>query len=75
MFGQYHSKADGQSISKHTNIHPINYKLWKTWFSQVGQCKFTSGTQKNPFSFFLNIFLNNIKLQNHHDKQHTPSES
>ena len=42
LFGQYHSRADVQSISKYTDIHPIHNKLWETWLSQVGQYKFTA---------------------------------
>ena len=75
LSGQYHSKADDPSISKDIDIHPLHLKLWETWFSEVGQCNFTAAIKKH-YSLFLENYKDiGMKMANHHDKQHTQSES
>ena len=73
--GQNHCKVDGPSIPEIIKIQPFHHKLWKNFFSEVGQCNFTAA--KKPF--FL-PFLDTkpffpIKMTKHHDKQLTPPES
>ena len=75
MFDQYQSKADGQIISKDTDIHPLHHKLWETWFSEVGQLNFTAAKKKYFSLFYDSKQFFATKVENHHEKQHTPSES
>ena len=49
---QYHCKADGPSISEHTDIQPLHYKLWENLFSEFGQSSFTA-SKTNLFPPFL----------------------
>ena len=36
LFGQYHCKADGPSISEHTYFKLLHHKLWENLVSEVG---------------------------------------
>ena len=75
FFGLNHCKADGPSISEHTDIQPLYNKLWDNLFSEVGQCSFPAA-KKSLFSSFLDtkqFFA--MKWASHHYKQLTPSES
>jgi hypothetical protein len=69
-----HCKVDGPSIPEIIKIQPFNHKLWKNWFSEVGQCNFTAA-KKAFFLPFRDTKRFAMKMTNHHDKQLTPSES